>query len=278
MAAWNKIVEGARDAREATIPSELRLSNIPGFHFPEPGSNVIPTIESCGLLTEPELNLTSLSHDSTWLLQQLLSQKVTSMEVVGAFCRRAAIAHQLVNCLVDYFPTVALDRARYLDAYMAEHGKPIGPLHGLPISIKGQFNLEGHDAGAGAAVIAWVGKRVAPSHAHICQILYDAGAVFYCQTATPEGSIGMECDSPLWGTTTNPLNTCLTPGGSSGGEAALIATGGSPLGVGCDSGGSLRSPAQHCGLYTIRTTERRFPLSGCNSMWAGNSVSYAVVL
>lgn len=273
VAEWEQKAAAARAARDAQIPQELLLSNIPGFHHPKPGSTILPIIESCGLLTPAELDITNLSHDATWLIEQLSTKSLSAVQVTQAFCKRAAIAQQLVNCLVDYFPDEALARAKELDDYMEEHAKPIGPLHGLPISIKGVMNIKGHDSGAGTSAIDWIGKRVASSHAHICQILYDAGAVFYCRTTSPEATMHLETNSPLWGHTLHPLNTNLSPGGSSGGESALIAAGGSPLGLGGDIGGSLRNPANNTGLYTLKPTSLRHPKSGAVVLTAGAEVS-----
>lgn len=269
---WKQKVAAAREARDAQIPAELLLSNVPGYTPPKPGTNIMPIFESCGLLSPEELEITSVEHDATYLLEQLASKKLSAVQVTTAFCKRAAIAQQLINCLVDYFPQEALTRAQMLDDYMAKEGKPIGPLHGLPFSIKGHMNVKGHDAGAGTAVVSWIGKRVAKEHAYIIKILEDAGAILYCRTTLPEAIMHLETNSPMWGHTLHPLNTALTPGGSSGGESALIACGGSPMGLGGDIGGSLRGPASNCGLYTIRATTFRFPKTGANPLVPGSEV------
>lgn len=270
---WEDKVAAVRAARDAQIPEALRLSNVPGYTPPKPGSNVMPIFESCGLLTPVELDITSVEHDATHVLAQLASRKWSAVQVTSAFCKRAAIAQQLVNCLVDYFPEEALARAKELDDYMAREGKPIGPLHGLPFSIKGHMNVKGHDVGAGLGVVSWIGQRVAKEHAYILKIIEDAGAIFFCRTTLPEAIMHLETNSPCWGHTLNPFNTALTPGGSSGGESALVACGGSPFGLGGDIGGSLRVPASHCGLYTIRMTTFRPPKTGGTNLTPGSEVS-----
>lgn len=272
---WEQQAAAAREERDAKIPPELLLSSKSDFKTPEAGANAVSIIESCGLLSADELKITDLANDATFILEQMESKKWTSVAVTTAFCKRAAIAQQLINCLVDFFPDKALARAQELDDYMAKEGKPIGPLHGLPISLKGHMNVSGHDSGAGASVVAWIGKKKAAVNAPIVQILWDAGAVFYCRTTAPEAIMHLETNSPLWGHTLHPLNTALTPGGSSGGESALIAAGGSCMGLGGDIGGSLRGPAQNCGLYTMRCTTFRIPKTGGNTAVGGAEVSIA---
>jgi amidase len=93
-------------------------------------------------------------------------------------------------------------------------------------------------------------------------LLLSAGAVLYVKTTTPQAQLALDTHSALWGRTCNPYNTVLSAGGSSGGEAALIALGGSVLGVGSDMGGSIRVPASCCGLYGVKPTSRRVPRQG----------------
>lgn len=142
---------------------------------------------------------------------------------------------------------------------MNTHGKPIGPLHGLPISVKEHINMKGFDINAG--FVAWVGT-ISPNDAHILTILKDAGAVFHARTAQPQTVMHLECANNIYGTTVNPYNLSLTSGGSSGGEGALIGLRGSCLGIGSDIGGSIRSPAANCGLFGFRPTSLRVPVHG----------------
>ena len=111
--------------------------------------------------------------------------------------------------------------------------------------------------------------QIATTDSTLVKVLRDAGAVFYVKTTMPQTGMALETDSPLWGRTVNPFNTKLTPGGSSGGEAALIALRGSPIGPATDIGGSIRAPAAFSGLYAIRPTSWRIPLSGMRSSATG---------
>jgi amidase len=127
-----------------------------------------------------------------------------------------------------------LARARYLDDYLAQNKKPVGPLHGLPISVKEHIGMEG--LGLNAGYVAWWDK-VATEDAHVLQILWHAGAVFHARTTQPQTLMHLETDSNLYGVTVNPYNRDVSAGGSSGGEGALIGLRGSCLGIGTDIGG-----------------------------------------
>lgn len=100
------------------------------------------------------------------------------------------------NCITELLPTKALERAAALDAYLAEHKKPIGPLHGIPVSVKEHIGMEGLDLNAG--FVSWVGT-VADEDAQILQILWKAGAVFYARTTQPQSLMHLETSSNLYG-------------------------------------------------------------------------------
>lgn len=163
-----------------------------------------------------------------------------------------------------------MERAKYLDDYLLRHGKTIGALHGLPISVKEHLGMK--DLGCNAGFIAWW-PRKAPDDALVLQILWEAGCVFYARTTQPQTLMHLETCSNLYGPTTNPFNRTLTSGGSSGGEGALLGMRGSCLGIGTDIGGSVRSPAANCGLYSLRTTAKRVPYSGCIDTANGQGVT-----
>jgi len=117
-----------------------------------------------------------------------------------------------------------------------QNKKPVGPLHGLPISVKEHIGMKGLGLNTGY-VAFW--DKVAQEDAHILQILWDAGAVFHARTTQPQTMMHLETDSNLYGVTISPYNRDLSPGGSSGGEGALIGLRGSCLGIGTDIGGKL---------------------------------------
>ena len=170
------------------------------------------------------------------------------------------------NCVTELLPERALERARTLDDFYKQHGKPVGPLHGLPISVKEHIAMKGLSWSAGFA--AWY-DRLAEEDATLLKLLWRAGCVFYARTTEPQLLMHLETSSNLYGTTVNPYNRTLTAGGSSGGESALLALRGSCLGIGTDIGGSVRSPAANCGIYSLRCTTHRIPSGGIEDMAKG---------
>ena len=171
--------------------------------------------------------------------------------------------HLQNNCLHEIFFDQALDRAKYLDEYYAKHNKTVGPLHGLPISLKDQFHVKGIDTTMG--YVGWIGSNLGisdPEESHkvesqIVTELLSLGAILFCKTSLPQTLLFGETKNNLIGQTLNPRNQNLSCGGSSGGEAALMALGGSSLGVGTDIGGSVRIPAGFCGVFSIKPTPER---------------------
>lgn len=130
----------------------------------------------------------------------------------------------------------------------------------------------GHNAGF---IGRWDVK--ATDDAHILKVLWKAGCVFYARTTQPQTLMHLETSSNLYGETVNPFNTKLTSGGSSGGEGALVGIRGSCLGIGTDIGGSIRSPAACNGVYGLRPTSRRLPMTGLSATMAGNENIIAVI-
>lgn len=149
----------------------------------------------------------------------------------------------------------------------------MGPLHGLPISLKDNFNLKGLDATIGFT------SHVDDPAAHdatLATMLEQAGAVFYVKTNVPTAMMIAESVNNTFGRTVHPRHRQLTSGGSSGGESALIAFRGSPLGIGTDIGGSLRIPAACTGIFTLRPSFGRFPTLGCRSGLGGQEAVQSV--
>lgn len=139
-------------------------------------------------------------------------------------------------------------------------------MHGLPISLKDNFNLVGLDSTVG--FVSHVGKP-ATYDAVLAELLREQGAVFYVKTNVPTAMMIAESVNNVFGRTVHPANRRVTSGGSSGGESALIAFGGSCLGVGSDIGGSLRIPAACTGIFTIKPSFGRFPTLRCQSGMPG---------
>lgn len=142
----------------------------------------------------------------------------------------------------------------------------MGPLHGLPISVKEMVGMKGLDLNAGFC--SWYGT-IAKENSWLLDALWDTGCVFYARTTQPQTLMHLETSSCLYGVTVNPYNRALTSGGSSGGEGALLGIKGSCLGIGTDIGGSIRSPAANNGLYGLRPTAFRLPLDGLSASMEG---------
>ncbi|KAL6307698.1 amidase [Sparassis latifolia] len=198
--------------------------------------------------------------DATSLVQHLRNRRYTAVEVTRAFCHVATVAQELTNCLTEVMFTEALERAAELDEHLKATGQVVGPLHGLPVSIKDHVLVKGHDTSTG--YIAWAYNTVATKDAVVVDVLRKAGAVLYVKTANPQTLLSLETNNNIYGRTLNPFNRTLTPGGSSGGESALIALHGSPMGLGTDIGGSIRIPAAYMGLYGLKGSVGRMPHAG----------------
>ena len=224
------------------------------------------------LLDSSEVRITEMLPEE--LLKELSIGKLSSEEVTNAFLRRAGLAQRLVNCVTEVMVTEALERARYCDDYLANYKKPIGPLHGLPISVKEHIMIK--DKTINCGFVAW-SDRIAPNNANILTLLRNAGAVFYARTTEPQTIMHLETSSNLYGVTVNPYNRSLTSGGSSGGEGALLALRGSCLGIGTDIGGSIRSPAANCGVWGFRSTSYRLPYVGAAGPGQGEEQIIGVI-
>ena len=154
----------------------------------------------------------------------------------------------------------AQQRARYLDDYLAREGKVLGPLHGLPISLKDSFNVAGKQSTIG--YVSFLGRPVPATNGALVDLLLELGAVLYVKTNIPQTLMTADSENNIFGRTRNPRKMNLTAGGSSGGEGALVAFRGSLLGVGTDIAGSIRIPALCCGVYGFKPTTSRVPYSG----------------
>ncbi|RDB19727.1 Acetamidase [Hypsizygus marmoreus] len=265
---WRQLVAEKKLRQEATIPNEWILPSLP----PKDQLNITTFPESSGLLSSKEIDITQ-SHVDV-LLANLANGTWTAVEVTTAFSKRAIIAHQLTNCLTEIFIDRAMARAAELDEHLKATGKVAGPLHGLPISLKDQISLKGIESTMG--YVSWIGK-FPEQNSVLVDVLEAAGAVLYVKTNVPQTLMWPETYNHIFGRTVNPNNRSLTSGGSSGGEGALVALRGSPIGVGSDIGGSIRIPSAFCGVYGLRPSTGRVPYSGCvNSLEGQDSIPSAL--
>lgn len=255
---WQQRANAARERREKQIPDEYR---IPKDKMPaESVKDVSNFPKESGLFTAEELEITEST--APVLLKGIEERKWTSVEVTKAFCKRAAYAQQLTNCLSEMFFDSGIAQAKELDDYYEREGKLKGPLHGLPISIKDNHHLKGTTAGVGFT--KW-STEISNEDSVLAQMLVRMGAVLYCKTTVPLAMMSVETESRTFGLTLNPKNRLHGVGGSSGGEGALSAFGGSPVGFGSDIGGSIRIPSNYNGLYGLKGTSGRIPIAGTRS-------------
>ncbi|CAF4807039.1 unnamed protein product [Rotaria sp. Silwood1] len=258
---------------------ELRDSSIPKDSLLQhslPDESVLDVSDvpnKCGILSHDEITITE-SYTASQLVTLLAKGELTAEQVIKAYLKRAGIAHQLTNCATEFLGEEAIDRAKYLDEEFKKRGGPIGPIHGLPISVKEMVAMRGRRISSGW--VKWI-DRIADDDALILKILYEAGAIFYVRTTQPQGLMHLECSSPVYGTTTNPFNRHLSSGGSSGGEGALLGLKGSLIGIGTDIGGSIRFPAASNGVYGLKPTTFRLPARGLMVAQAGSQSIIGVI-
>ncbi|KAF4439092.1 hypothetical protein FACUT_4446 [Fusarium acutatum] len=202
------------------------------------------------------------------LLENLKMGKLTAEKLVSATIRRAIDSHRETNCLSEPLFESALERAKSLDEYFEKHQQLIGPLHGIPVSVKDQFDIIGVDT-----TLGYVGRSFKPARANAVMVtlLEKLGAVIITKTVIPQSIMYGETESPLWGLTTYPSRPELSPGGSSGGEATLMRMSGSLGGWATDIGGSIRVPSHLCGLFGLKPSSGRFSYSGAANSHEGQS-------
>ena len=195
---------------------------------------------------------------ATALARAIRERKVSSTEVVAAHLVRIEAVNPALNAVVQLAAETARAQAAAADAALAR-GELKGPLHGVPVTIKDAIETAGLiSTGGTLGRAAYTPPQDAPAVAR----LRAAGAIILGVTNVPEMSYGYESDNLVYGRTNNPYDLSRTAGGSSGGEAAIIAAGGSPLGLGGDFAGSIRVPAHFCGIAGLRPTPGRVPGTG----------------
>lgn len=189
------------------------------------------------------------------LAEAIRRQEISSLEAVTACLERTASVNPAVNALVDVRAERALELAAAADRALAD-GRGGGVLHGVPISIKDNVDERGLPNSGG--IVAAAG-RIAAGDAPVVRNLNAAGAVSIGRSNVPAFSLRWFSENELYGRTVNPWDPSRTPGGSSGGAAAAVATGMVPIAHGNDIGGSVRYPAHVCGVMGLRPTVGRIP-------------------
>jgi amidase len=195
---------------------------------------------------------------ATALARAVRIKEVSSQEVVEAYLQRIEEVNPKLNAVVQLTAESARAQAREADAAL-KRGHIKGPLHGVPITIKDNIETAGVICTGGTKGRA---SFVPTQDATVVVRMRAAGAIILGKTNMPELGLAFETDNLVYGCTNNPYDLSCTPGGSSGGEAAIISAGGSPLGLGNDMGGSIRLPSHFCGIAGIKPTTGRVPRTG----------------
>jgi aspartyl-tRNA(Asn)/glutamyl-tRNA(Gln) amidotransferase subunit A len=190
------------------------------------------------------------------LAELVRRRTVSPVEITRAMLERIERLNGRLNAYVQVHAERALQDARRAEqAVLAGH--PLGPLHGVPLSIKDNLWTAGDRTTSGSRLLA---DFVAPEDTPSVARLRAAGAIFLGRTNLPEFAWRGSTDNPLFGESRNPWDPTRTPGGSTGGGAAAVAAGLGPLALGSDGAGSIRIPASFCGLVGLKPTFARVPM------------------
>ena len=192
------------------------------------------------------------------IVERIAAGEISASEVTEAYLRRIEEVNPLINAIVVPMFEQARADAAAVDA-ARNRGEALGPLAGLPITVKESFHMAGTPTTVGLTARA---SHRAPADAFHVARMRAAGAVVLGKTNVPQLVMSNDSQNPLYGRTKNPWNPARSAGGSSGGEAAAIAAGCSPLGIGSDIGGSVRLPANACGICALKPTSGRLTMAG----------------
>lgn len=211
-----------------------------------------------------------MSHELTFrgaveLADCIARGEVSSREVVQAHIARIEAVDGKLNAVVVRLFEEAKERAAAADDAL-QRGERWGCLHGVPVTVKESYFVAGTPSTMGLPRLA---KEVITEDGILVRRLKRAGAIVLGKTNVPQLMLSHETDNPLYGCTNNPWDLTRTPGGSSGGEAAIIAAGGSPLGLASDLGGSIRLPSHFCGVQGIKATNGRLSQKGTRTNLRG---------
>lgn len=192
------------------------------------------------------------------LAKAIQAKEISSVEVVQAYLKRIEEVNPKLNAVVQLRADEALDEAHLADEALAR-GESKGLLHGIPMTIKDSLDTAGLISTGGT-----LGRKdfVPEKDATVVTRLKNEGAILLGKTNTPELTLAFETNNLIYGRTNNPYDLSRTSGGSSGGAAAIIASGGIPFDIGSDFAGSIRLPSHFCGLAGIKPTSGRVPRTG----------------
>ncbi|HET9866615.1 MAG TPA: amidase, partial [Nitrospira sp.] len=207
------------------------------------------------------------SHSAVEVIKLVRTRAVSPVEIAEAHLKRIDALNPKLNAIVTLAPDF-IDKAREAEAALMR-GDNLGPLHGLPVTIKDAINTAGLRTTSGSRLRA---KHVPRSDAPSVARLKAAGAIVLGKTNLSELTMTYTADNPVFGRTNNPHDISRTPGGSSGGEGAAIAACLSPAGIGTDVAGSIRIPSHFCGITGLKPTIGRVVSTGQFPPSHGHSV------
>ncbi|MBU1239759.1 amidase, partial [Myxococcota bacterium] len=198
--------------------------------------------------------------------------EITATRIVDAHLEQIFVHNRAINALVTVDETGARESARESDEARAR-GEDPGPLHGIPFTVKDMFETKGLRTTNGHKPLA---NNIPERDATVVARLREAGGTLLAKSNMPAQGMDIQCENALFGATKNPWDLSRTPGGSTGGEAAALAAGMTPLGIGSDIGGSLRIPAHYCGVFACKPTEGLVPRTGLLLPGTVNTVRHMV--
>lgn len=199
------------------------------------------------------------------LARCIAAGEASAAEVVEAHICRIEEVNPRLNALVIRLFAEARSAAAEADRRRSR-GESLGPLHGVPVTVKECYHVAGTTSCIG---VDGFRNEVISVDGPLVRRLRRAGAILLGKTNVPQAMLLHETDNPIYGRTSNPWDLARSPGGSSGGEASLIAAGGSPLGLANDLGGSIRQPAHVCGICGIKPSPGRLTNTGCRNNLSG---------
>ncbi|GAB1317295.1 amidase [Madurella fahalii] len=272
--SWREVVAAKLSLDHAKIPEQWRLDDHVIARARSRKQIAGPFIER---LLDPQTRRIT-SFDVPDLVAGMANGSLTAVQVVSAYCKRAAVAHQLSNLLLEIGFDSALARAKELDDYFEVNGKLIGPLHGVPLTLKDQFHVKGLETSMG--FVGWIGTfegrkgtgKEKNFESELVRELWSLGAVPIGKTTLMQTLWAPETNNNILGYLWNPFNQGLSSGGSSGGEGVMQALRGSAFGIGTDVGGSVSMPAAFQGLFSIKPSSGRMSFKGVANTGPGQQV------
>jgi Asp-tRNA(Asn)/Glu-tRNA(Gln) amidotransferase A subunit family amidase len=197
------------------------------------------------------------------LVQDVHRQILQPIDILHAYGKAAIKAHEKTNCVTEVM-------IRAAEGWTTDGSINMkGPLAGIPISLKDSIVVGGFDTSVGYSSNVGNKNSIGLKDGTLVRLLKDAGAVPYVKTNLPVTLLSFESTNDVWGRCTNPHNNKYSPGGSTGGESALLAAGGGRIGIGSDVAGSVRVPAHFSGIYSLRCSTGRWPKNGMATSMPG---------